>query len=142
MSRSGYSEDGCDDQWADIRWRGAVKAALRGKRGQAFLRDFIAALDAMPVKRLAASAWVKGEDACALGVVARARGFEAFIETLDPDDDIGAEMIAPVLNIAPAMAREIIFTNDDAAGYWNVSPENRWAYMRRWAESQLRKDAP
>lgn len=33
MSRSGYSED--LDMWDLIRWRGAVKSALRGKRGQA-----------------------------------------------------------------------------------------------------------
>jgi hypothetical protein len=141
MSRSGYSEDGCGDQWADIRWRGAVKAALRGKRGQAFLREFIATLDAMPVKRLAAEAWVSGEDACALGVVARARGFEKFLESLDPDDDFSAELIAPVLDIAPAMAREIIFTNDDAA-FWEISPEGRWTWMRQWAEAHLRKDTP
>jgi hypothetical protein len=34
MSRSGYSDDidSADDQWALIRWRGAVKSAIRGAR--------------------------------------------------------------------------------------------------------------
>lgn len=32
MSRCGYSDD--YDQWALIRWRGAVESAIRGKRGQ------------------------------------------------------------------------------------------------------------
>lgn len=52
MSRSGYSEDWDGENWTFIRWRGAVKSALRGKRGQAFLREALAALDAMPEKRL------------------------------------------------------------------------------------------
>lgn len=50
MSRSGYTED-CDG-WDLIRWRGAVASAIRGKRGQAFLREALAALDAMPEKQL------------------------------------------------------------------------------------------
>lgn len=44
MSRSGYNDD-CDG-WALIRWRGAVNSAINGKRGQAFLRELVAALDA------------------------------------------------------------------------------------------------
>ena len=55
MSRSGYTDDGWDDesaQWASIRYAGALKSAMRGKRGQAFLKELLAALDAMPVKRL------------------------------------------------------------------------------------------
>lgn len=55
MSRSGYTDDGWDDesaQWAAIRYAGALKSAVRGKKGQAFLRELLAALDAMPVKRL------------------------------------------------------------------------------------------
>lgn len=55
MSRSGYNNDYGDydyDQWAAIRWSGAVKSAMRGKRGQQFLKDILAAMDAMPEKRL------------------------------------------------------------------------------------------
>ena len=50
MSRSGYSED-CDGREL-IMWRGAVAAAIRGKRGQRALRELVVALDAMPAKRL------------------------------------------------------------------------------------------
>ncbi len=53
MSRSGYSDD--LDSWALIRWRGQVASAIRGRRGQAVLRDLLAALDAMPEKALVAS---------------------------------------------------------------------------------------
>ena len=51
MSRSDYNSDNYSE-WSLIRWRGAVASATRGKRGQSFLRDLLASLDAMPVKRL------------------------------------------------------------------------------------------
>lgn len=40
MSRSGYTDE--DDIWAMIRWRGAVTSAIRGKRGQQALREWVA----------------------------------------------------------------------------------------------------
>jgi hypothetical protein len=51
MSRSGYCDD-LDDPLALGRWRAQVRSATRGKRGQKLLRDMLAALDAMPEKRL------------------------------------------------------------------------------------------
>jgi hypothetical protein len=51
MSRSGYDED-MDDPLALGRWRAQVASSTRGKRGQKLLRDMLAALDAMPEKRL------------------------------------------------------------------------------------------
>jgi hypothetical protein len=54
MSRSGFNLDGEYDQWACIRWQGAVKSAIRGKKGQAFLKELLSALDAMPEKKLIA----------------------------------------------------------------------------------------
>lgn len=61
MSRSGYA-DWCDDNWAMIRWRGAVASAVRGKRGQAFLRELATTLDAMPEKRLIGGAAYDAEE--------------------------------------------------------------------------------
>ena len=46
MSRHGYSDD-CDNEWRAIMWSGAVKSAIKGKRGQAFLKELLAALDAL-----------------------------------------------------------------------------------------------
>ena len=51
MSRAGYTDD-MDDYWSWIRYRGAVRSAIRGRRGQAFLKEMLAALDALPEKRL------------------------------------------------------------------------------------------
>jgi hypothetical protein len=141
MSRSGYSDDGCEDEWANIRWRGAVNAALKGKRGQAFLKEMLAHLDAMPEKRLIAHEWVKDGDACALGVVARARGLTAAISAFDPADDVGVMYAARLLGIAPAMAREIVWMNDEA--YWNTpTPETRWRLCRDWVAGQIKKEPP
>jgi len=53
LSRSGYSDDYDDERMAAL-YRGAVASSMRGKRGQAFLREMIEALDAMPEKRLIA----------------------------------------------------------------------------------------
>ena len=59
MSRHGYADDLADDDpLAYGQWRGRVASAIRGRRGQAFLREMRAALDAMPDKRLIATALV------------------------------------------------------------------------------------
>jgi hypothetical protein len=54
MSRSGYIDDYDDDNGAVAMYRGQVASAMRGRRGQAFLRDLLSALDEMPEKRLIA----------------------------------------------------------------------------------------
>lgn len=129
MSRSGYSDD--FDQWEMIMWRGAVASAIRGKRGQAFLREMIAALEAMPEKRLAANDTVDENNCrCALAVVAESRGVD--LEHFDTWDHYS---VSDTLAIARAMAQEIIFENDDCRG----TPERRWQYIRDWAQSNLRE---
>ena len=68
MSRSGYTDD--YDGWDLIRWRGAVHSAIRGRRGQAALREIIAALDALPEKWLAANSLETADgDYCTLGAL-------------------------------------------------------------------------
>jgi hypothetical protein len=132
MSRSGYSED-CET-WDMIRWRGAVKSAIEGARGQAFLKELLAALDAMPEHKL-----IKGEleyegNVCAIGAVGRARGVD--MSNVDAED---CDVVARVFGIAPALAAEIVFENDEAAGYWRKeAPEARWARMRNWVVGHIR----
>lgn len=144
MSRSGYSDD-IDDLWASIRWSGAVKSAIRGKRGQAFLREMLAQLDAMEDKRLVAYQIVgpKGE-CCALGCVAKARGID--VSDLNPPmdemgrvdkyeiDDEDTDVLAARLGISRSMAREIVYLNDE---WGDNSPEQRWHRMRAWVVSHL-----
>lgn len=132
MSRSGYIDD-MEDQWAFIRYRGAVNSATRGKRGQAFFRELLAAMDAMPEKRLIADSLVSGGEFCTLGVLGAARGLD--LENMDPDD---AQTVAAAFNVADCLAREVVFMNDEA--WYDDTPEQRFARMRRWVESQITKE--
>jgi hypothetical protein len=134
MSRSGYSDD--FDGWATIRWRGAVKSAIRGKRGQAFLKELLDELDAMPVKRLIVEELEMGGEFCTLGVIGKSRGID--MTALQPED---TEIVSERLNLAEALVREIVYMNDEA-GYFKETPECRFSRMRAWVAEQIRPDTP
>lgn len=135
MSRSDYSED--LDMWDLIRWRGQVASAIRGKRGQKLLRDLAAALDAMPVKALIADELQTEDGAyCALGVLGAARNLD--MRDLDPQD---AKGVSATFDIAPQLAREIVYENDEG-GWHNETPEARWVRMRKWVQSQIPEAKP
>lgn len=132
MGRSGYSEDYDDN--AGYLYRGAVQSAINGRRGQAFLKELLATLDAMPEKRLIARELEEDGDVCAIGSVGKARGID--LSELDPDD---AEGVAATFGIAPAMAREIVFENDDEWGFsGNETPEARFERVRKWVAAQIK----
>lgn len=141
MSRSGYTDDYGDDYPGQMDlYRAAVDRAIKGKRGQQFLRELAAAMDAMPEKVLIADALQDADGCfCALGVVGHARGLD--LTKVDPED---AHAVSKMFNIAESMAREIVFTNDDDFDYSNVSetPEKRWQRVRRWVAEQLKEPAP
>lgn len=136
MSRSGYVYD-CMDWWDLIRWRGAVASALRGKRGQAFLREMLAALDALPQPRLIMDALEDGNgEVCAIGAVGRARGIPMYDPELDPHD---REQVAELFGIAEAMAAEIAHVNDEH--FRPETPEQRFQRVRSWIEQQIRGES-
>ncbi len=130
VSRSGYSED-IEDNWSHIMWRGRVASAIRGKRGQKLLRDLLAALDAMPEKRLTQNVLIEEGEVCALGAVGRARGLD--MAQIDPED---IETVAATFDIATPLAREIVWMNDEA--YWQITPEERFQKMRDWVAAQIK----
>lgn len=161
MSRSGYCDDyGDDDPLALGRYRAQVMSAIRGKRGQALLRELLTALDAMPDKLLVAGELEADGQLCALGVVGKARGLDlANIDTYD------VESLGPKFNIAEQMAREIMWVNDDFVSdtrniqveicgpmrrweehnQWVCVPnehagEQRWREVRDWVEKHIIKD--
>lgn len=161
MSRSGYSDDyGDDDPLALGRYRAQVASAIRDKRGQVLLRELLAALDAMPEKRLVAGELEADGQFCALGVVGQARGLNlAAIDTYD------VESLGPKFNIAEQLAREIMWVNDDHVSEYDwvqveicgpirpcerrqtsvrVSDEHagfkRWFAVREWVEKHIAKE--
>lgn len=149
MSRSGYSED-CDTDWSWICWRGAVASAIRGKRGQAFLRELIDTLDAMPEKRLIKKTLQDEHgEVCAVASVMRSRGLSLDVDIYD------YEKIASLVGVNEKLVQELEDINDRVVEYiclpwtdyegstgWHrdETPETRWRLIREWAEQQFNKE--
>ena len=130
MSRHGYLEDDGHSEYPLALWRRAVTSAINGKRGQAFLRELVAALDALPDKVLIAEALAEDGAYCAIGSVGAGRGMD--MSQLDPEYPEG---IAQAFGIAPALVREIEWMNDDQP----CSPAERWKLVRDWAVRNTRE---
>lgn len=133
MSRSGYSDD-CENIGL---WRGAVARAIEGKRGQSFLREMAAALDAMPVKELIAGEVVRDSaHVCAIGAVAVARQLD--VTKLEIYD---GESVGTAFGVARALACEIVYENDEGGPCRGDETDGeRWQRMRRWVDRQLGAD--
>ncbi len=141
MARHGYIDD-CDfeDNLVHGRWRAQVRSATLGKRGQSFFRALVAALDAMPEKRLIEGELENQEGAvCALGALGKARGVD--LSAIDTED---YEALGATFDIAHQLAQEVMYANDEA---WvpsgggvvvHITPEQRWEQVRRWAAKQIR----
>jgi hypothetical protein len=167
MSRHGYIEFEGEDPLAEGRWRGAMQAAKRGKRGQAFFRDLIEALDEMPVKELAAHSFTRDGEVCSLGALALKRVID--VSEFEPpqgedewDDEIDHDALATKFGIAACLAREVMYENDECdQWHWedtgavtngvrygetrpyrtHDTPAERWQRMRAWAVRNLRPAA-
>lgn len=135
MSRSGYYNF-CDEIDLNIlhkNWRGAVLSAIRGRRGQHFLRELLKTLDNLPEKRLIAGDFQNPDgQVCTLGAYARYKNID--ISHLDPEDYQHHEELSNEFNIAEALVQEIEHLNDE---YHYSSPEDRWQRMRSWVARQL-----
>lgn len=129
MSRSNYNEEPYGT-WDMIRWRGAVASATKGTRGQTLLKELLAALDSMPEKRLIKESLDCADGVCALGALGRARGLS--MVNLDPEEPA---TVAEAFGVAPALAQEIAFYNDECCP--QQTPEERWVRMREWVVKQL-----
>lgn len=125
MSRSGYFEV-LDDNWLLIRWRGAVASAIRGRRGQKFLRELLASMDALESSRLIAGALTTSGEVCAIGSVGRSRG-------MNMDFLSDNEHVAAAFGISEALVREIAYVNDEGC-YRVETPEERFRRVRMWVQ--------
>jgi hypothetical protein len=153
MSRSGYSDDGDGERYSLAMWRGMIGSATRGKRGQRFFRDLLAALDAMPDKRLVENTLETEEGAvCALGALGKQKGIN--LRALDggegEDDEWDHNALGRAFDIAPKLTMEVMYINDEGApskpgryveGRWTrdeETDEERWMRVRKWAAEQIR----
>ena len=128
MSRSGYSYE-FEEGWG--LYRGAVASAIRGKRGQKFLRELLSALDDMPIKRLISGELERAGEFCAMRVAGDSKGID--MSGIEPTDICS---ISDLFDIAHALTSEVVYMNDEA-GQYTETPENRWLRMRKWAQSEL-----
>lgn len=162
MSRSGYTDD-CDDYLAAGRYRGAVLSAIHGRRGQALLRELLSALDAMPEKKLYSGSFQRADgEFCTLGVLGAQRGTK-MDDLGDVEDGCDIRLVGERFGIAPAMAAEIMYHNDEYAADeykwvdveicgpvhpWDRHaksvrvpnenhPQERWQAMRDWVVENL-----
>ena len=138
MTRSGYSDD---LDWLELgRWRGRVMSALRGRRGQALLRDIAKAMDAMPERVLGAGGLkTPAGDFCTLGCAMAHRGLDVPVEEDESDFDV--DWTAGQLDIAECLAMEVTYINDEC-GFFNETGEQRWRRVRKWVAENLRGAAP
>jgi hypothetical protein len=89
----------------------------------------------MPEKRL-----VEGElqtedgEVCALGCLGNALG--RALREVDAQD---WDKLGELFDIAPQLAQEVMFINDDR--YHVATPELRWRLVRDWAARQIRIEA-
>jgi hypothetical protein len=137
MSRSGYVDYDLDPLELG-RYRAQVASATRGNRGQTFLKELAAAMDAMPVKELIAGELVNASgQCCTIGVVCKSRGLDVSQVAIDEP-----EQVAGAVGIARQLAAEIEHENDDDDGWWAPgdraeTPSHRWERMRKWVEQQI-----
>lgn len=138
MSRSGYHNE-TEDYWQWICWRGAVKKAINGKRGQAALKIMLEALDALPEKKLIKNELITpAGEVCAIGSMAPCYGIN--LVDIDPEDN---EKLAEIFNIAECLVQEIEFINDEFRS-WSImeaTPEARYEYVRAWVVSHIKSEA-
>jgi hypothetical protein len=127
MSRSGYSDE-CENVQL---WRGNVERAIKGKKGQEFFRELLAALDAIPTKRLIPHELVSEDgECCALGAVFVAR--KADVAKVDESEP---EEVAAALGIRSMLAQEVAYMNDEYQRH--DSPEERWERIHKWVSSNI-----
>lgn len=134
MSRSGYTDDIDWDNTASL-YRANVARATRGKRGQKFFRDLVAALDAMPEKKLIRGELEEEQGAvCALGALRKAKAVP-----LEPLLESDWDALGDAFDVAPMLTQEVMFENDDDFAYYgDETPEERWTRMRRWVAKRVR----
>jgi len=132
MSRSGYVDD--LDMGQLNLYRATVDRTINGKRGQAFLREMAAAMDAMTEKVLIASELINEDgDVCAIGSACKARGIDASNIDSECPDSVGF-----LVGISRTLAAEIEFINDEDGPYYrSEKPEDRWLRVRRWVGSKI-----
>jgi hypothetical protein len=133
--------DGDWEPWMDGQRAGALRSAIRGRRGQQFLRDLVSALDALPEPELSAGALEDKETGCccAFGAVRRHRGAESAPLGFHPmEEDVTPDRLTEPFDVSPTLAWAVVSANEGWCS--SNSPQarrQRFRDVRRWAAAKL-----
>ena len=118
-------------------YRGAVAQAIRGRRGQAFLREMLASMDSLPERKLIAGELQdKSGAVCAIGSVGASRGLD--MSHLNYCEN--SEAVASFFGIARSLAAEIEFINDDDFHFsTSETAERRFERVWKWVEENIKE---
>ena len=137
-----YDDDDCSTSEEGLR-RGWLQSAIRGQRGQRFLRELVAALDALPTPELSSGAL---EDAktgccCAFGAVRRLRGPENVGIWFHPEEeDMTPDNLAEPFGVSNTLAWAVVQVNEDMSeDNTEQARRRRWAEVRSWAVRHLQE---
>jgi hypothetical protein len=140
MTRLHYYDDDSDPSQEGLA-AGALRSAIRGKRGQRFIRDLVQALDALPLPELAAGALEDEETGCccAFGAVRRFRGADAVPLWFHPmEEDMNPDNLVEPFNVSKTLAWSVVQANEDGMiGNDKSTRRLRWKQVRDWAVRQL-----
>lgn len=145
MSDSRFDNMDDSNSASPAQWAYRLRRSVGSKRGQAFLRELLAALDAVPGHRLiGGSMKAEGSNVCALGAYAAWRemnergitwrGAVRELPRADGDDDEGwlvtCRLVRDRYDVAWTLAYEIAEFNDENAASATDDPADRWRDVR------------
>jgi sugar phosphate isomerase/epimerase len=129
-------------------WEANQQRSLKGKKGQAALRELEAALLSLPEKKLIKDELENADgQVCALGALAKHRGVqipridwgsEEYSEFDEDDSERMSLELAKNLGVPKMVAVAVVYENDDC---WppTITPEGRYTKMLGWVRRQLKQ---
>jgi hypothetical protein len=137
-----YYDDDCGPSEEGLR-QGWLRSAIRGQRGQRFLRDLVAALDALPTPELSSGALEDPETGCccAFGAVLRFRGAENVPLWFHPEEeDMMPDSLAEPFDVSKTLAWAVVQANEEmCSSNTEQDRRRRWAEVRAWAVCNLQE---
>jgi hypothetical protein len=137
-----YYDDDCNPSEEGLR-QGWLRSAIRGQRGQRFLRDLVAALDALPAPELSSGSLEDPETGCccAFGAVRRFRGPENVRLCFHPEEeDMTPDSLAEPFGVPETLAWAVVQANEEmSSGNTERDRRRRWAEVRAWAVCNLQE---
>ncbi len=116
-------------------WQANCERSMRGRKGQAELKELRVALLALPEKRLIHELLQDEEGGvCAIGAYAKHRGVD--LTNFDVDSNTDDAGIAG--GMPPLVAWKVVEMND--LQFDHITPEQRYDKMLAWVESKIAQE--